>query len=310
VSAATASVGRPAVPWLAIGALLTGVVGLQVLRDRVTPPRPEAPPVLWLQSPALAKRMTLAFADIAADIYWIRAVVHYGSDRRAPDAPYRFALLYPLLDLTTTLDPNFDVAARLGAIFLSEGGAGGPGRTDQALALLEKGRRHDPRRWQYSHDIGFVHYWWRRDYASAAAEFRRASELPDAPNWLRTLAGTTLLESGDRQAARTLWRELRASSDVEWLRRAADYRLAQLQALDDIDALAARVGEAAQRLGRPPRSWADVAAAGVLPGIPADPSGVPYTLDEHGAVTLGAGSALAPLPMLGGRPAPAAPSHS
>jgi hypothetical protein len=106
---------------MAIGLMLAAVVGLQLLRDRVTPPRVESAPLLWLQSPEVARRMTLSFDDIAADLYWVRAIVHYGSERRAPEAPNRFALLYPLLDMTTTLDPNFDVAARLGAVFLSEG---------------------------------------------------------------------------------------------------------------------------------------------------------------------------------------------
>ena len=56
------------------------------------------------------------------------------------------------------------------------------------------------------------------------------------------------MASGDRAAARTLWRELHASADVDWLRRAAEYRLAQLQALDDIDALSQRVSEAGSGL--------------------------------------------------------------
>jgi tetratricopeptide (TPR) repeat protein len=280
--------------------LLPAVIGLQVWRDRVTPPATEAVPMLWVQSPELARRMTLSFDDIAADIYWMRAVVHYGGERRNESAArHRYALLYPLLDMTTTLDPSFDVAARLGAIFLSEGYPGGPGRIDQALALLEKGQRHAPDRWQYAHDIGFVYYWWAKDYATAAKHFRHASELPDAPNWLKTLAGTTLIQSGDRQAARAMWSELGASADVEWLRRTADYRLGQLRALDDIDALTTRVEQARQRLGRMPQSWADVIAARILPAVPTDPTGVPYSLSDSGVVTLGAGSSLAPLPVIG-----------
>ncbi len=86
----------------------------------------------------------LSFTDLAADVYWVRAVVHYGGERRSPAASGRYALLHPLLDMTTTLDPHFDVAARMGAIFLSEGYPGGPGRPDLALELLRKGLRHDP----------------------------------------------------------------------------------------------------------------------------------------------------------------------
>ena len=185
----SAAAPRPAVPWLAIALLLPAVVGLQVWRDRLTPPPTEAAPMLWLQSPELARRMTLSFDDIAADIYWMRAVVHYGGERRSAAADHRYALLYPLLDMTTTLDPSFDVAARLGAIFLSEGYPGGPGRTDQALALLEKGQRHAPDRWQYAHDIGFVHYWWLKDYAAAAEYFRRASLMTERAGVVADVGG-------------------------------------------------------------------------------------------------------------------------
>lgn len=288
---------RPAVPWLVITALLASVVTLQAVRDRITPPPgAEQTPLLWLQSPPLARRLALSFDDLAADIYWMRAIVHYGSERRSTTSAHGYPLLYPLLDMTTSLDPNFDVAARMGAIFLSEGYPGGPGRPDQAIALLEKGQRHDPTRWQYEQDIGFVHYWWLKDYRTAAAHFERAAALPGAPNWLRSLAGTTLLEGGDREAARTLWRELYDTAEVDWMRRTAEYRLAQLRALDDIDALQARVADTARRLGRLPGTWTEVIAAGGVSGVPTDPAGVPYTLDDTGRVGLGAGSSLAPLP--------------
>ena len=258
---AIASDTRPAAPWLLVGILLAGVVTLQVVRDRVAPPIAEAPPMLWLQSPELARRLTLSFDDLAADVYWIRAVVHYGSERRSA-AAHRYALLYPLLDMTTTLDPTFDVAARMGALFLSEGYPGGPGRPDQALALLEKGRRHDPTRWQYVHDIGFVYYWWLKDYGAAATQFERASTLPGAPSWLQDAGRPTLTEGGDREAARKLWRELYASADVDWMRRAAEYRLGQLQALDDIDAPHGAGRRRGPAPGRTPATWAEVVAAG------------------------------------------------
>lgn len=289
---------HPPVPWLRLALLLAAVVGLQLGRDRVTPPAgQDAAPMLWLQSPELARKLTLSFDDLAADVYWMRAVIHYGGERRQA-AGHRYALLYPLLDMTTSLDPHFDVAARLGAIFLSEGYPGGPGRPDQAIALLEKARRQDPTRWQYEHDIGFVHYWWLKDYRSAGLHFQRASAMPGAPLWLKSLAGTTLLDGGDRDAARTLWQELHASADVDWLRRAAEYRLGQLQALDDIDALTALVAEVARRTGRQPQSWQELVAVGALRRVPTDPAGVVYALGPDGRVTLGDGSSLAPLPAL------------
>ena len=278
----------------AVVVLLVTAVSLQALREGIAPPRAAAVPTLWLQSTGVARRLALSFTDLAADVYWMRAVVHYGSERRAPAAPGRYALLYPLLDLTTSLDPHFDVAARLGAIFLSEGYPGGPGRPDQALALLEKGLKNDPNRWQYRHDIGFVHYWWLKDYPEAARQFELASRLPDAPPWLRTMAALTLTKGGDRTGARQLWTELYDTADIDWLREAADYRLRQLAALDDIDALTTIVARGRARARA--LDWGAFVRAGILPAVPTDPAGQPYLLTTDGEVTIDPRSPLAPLP--------------
>lgn len=275
---------------------LAAAIGLQAVRELIAVPRRMVTPTLWLQSPQAARRLMLVFTDLAADVYWIRAVVHYGGERRSSAEDGRYALLYPLLDMTTTLDPHFDVAARLGAIFLSEGYPGGPGRPDQAIALLEKGLRHDPTRWQYRHDIGFVNYWWIKDYKAAAHQFELASQMPGAPLWLRTMAAVTLIKGGDRAGARQLWTELYDTADVEWLRRAATNRLQQLQALDELDALRAVAARFRERTGRDPQAWSDLVRAGLLPGVPADPAGAPYALAAESGVTLAADSPLQPLP--------------
>ena len=282
-----------------LAVLLVVAVTLQATRDQLAPPREPEVPTLWLQSPGATRRVMLSFTDLAADVYWMRAVVHYGGERRSQEASGRYALLYPLLDMTTTLDPHFDVAARMGAIFLSEGYPGGPGRPDQALELLRKGLRNDPHRWQYPHDIGFVHYWWLKDYEAAAREFDQASALPGAPLWLRTMAAVTLTKGGDRASARKLWTELLDTAELDWMRRAATYGLQQLAALDDIDALTAHL---ARLRGRTDRSWLLLIQTGALNGVPVDPTGVPYEIAGDGAVVLGAGSTLAPLPEINATP--------
>src|SRR5207244_6217956 len=114
--------------------------------------------------------------------------------------PSDYANLYPLLDITTSLDPRFNIAYRFGAVFLAEPYPGGPGRPDLAVALLEKGLRERPDKWEYMEDIGFVHYWYIHDSLTAAAWFRKAGEIPGAPWWLRSLAATTLARGGDRRS--------------------------------------------------------------------------------------------------------------
>ena len=205
--------------------------------------------------------------------------------------------LYPFLDLATSLDSRFVVAYRFGAIFLSEPPPGGPGRPDLAIRLLEKGLAATPDRWQYYQDIGFVHYWWTGNYAKAADAFSKGAATPGAPWWMQSLAAVTLAEGGDRKTSRLLWRALSQTADNDWLRRDAQRRLVQLDALDQIDQLQALVARARLAGLTAPWSWVQLLDARILTIIPIDPTGIPYAIDmTSGRVDVGRQSPLWPLP--------------
>lgn len=292
--------GRRAVAGaVAVAALLwAGAMGLQAARDtRYARPDVDAD-VLYFRAGPVVPRLAIGFDGLLADLYWIRAIQHYGDTRlsKRPDKQYR--LLYPLLDLTTTLDPRFTIAYRFGALFLAEPFPDGPGRSDQAIALLERGLKTDPTRWQYAQDIGFVYYWWRQDYAMAARWFDRAAAIEGAPWWLRAMAASTQAQGGDRQSSRQLWRQLLETSEHEWVRNNAQLKLAQLDALDQMDALAGLIQRFQARTGRFPDDWAAIGALGWLRGVPVDPSGTAYVLDrtQPGGVAVAPSSPLYPIP--------------
>ena len=287
-------------PALLVSAFLLwgAAVSLQAWRERHYALPPAAADVLYFRAGSAVPRVALGFDAILADVYWIRAIQHFGGTRRAASGDRSYNLLYPLLDLTTTLDPHFNVAYRFGAIFLTESYPDGPGRPDQAIALLERGLAADPKKWQYAQDAGFVHYWWLRDYKTAAAWFDRASRIEGAPWWLRSLAATTLAEGGDRQSSRRLWQQLYETADDSWVKNNAELRLSQLQALDQIDALAALVRRYTEQFGRPPDSWGALVSMRWLSGVPVDLSGTPFELDpaQDGGVGLSKQSPLSPIP--------------
>ena len=293
-------------------ALLAGAAQLQALRERRYPPATdEVEEIVYMQAGTTARRLAGAYSSLAADLYWIRAIQHYGAtklhltdlQRLAPEPPPLIAappdeyrLLYPLLDLTTTLDPRFNIAYRFGSVFLAEAYPRGPGRPDLAIALLEKGLAVRPDKWEYMEDIGFVHYWYLHDFQAAAAWFQKASDVPGAPWWLRSLAATTLAQGGDRRSSRAMWEAIRASAEIDWLRTDAERRLTQLRALDDMDELQRRVDAFTRRTGQPPASWAVLVRAGDLPGTAVDPTRTPYELVD-GHVRLSHSSPLWPLPV-------------
>ena len=298
----------------AVGVLMTLAIAVAQVRDARYPRPAASRESLSLTSGPAVRRLSLGYGALAADLYWIRAIQYYGALRLRNEGVdpgqagerergSHYQLLYPLLDLTTTLDPRFNIAYRFGAIFLAEPPPGGAGRADLAIQLLEKGLRELPDKWDYMMDIGFVHYWWTRDYRTAADWFERASLVPGAPSWLRALAATTVASGGDRRTSRLMWEQIRQSAEVDWLRRQATWRLMQLQALDDIDALQRLLDRERENGGTPSSEWRALVQVGRLRGIPADPTGVPYEIGAGGRVRLGAASTLRPLPEEPQRPA-------
>jgi hypothetical protein len=280
--------------------LMAVSVAVQMVRDRGWAPFVPPNPAMWLRSGKVADKVFLGYKNLAADVYWMRAVVYYGGQRQRHaqlldqgiKAEANFDLLYPLLDLVTTLDPHFKVAYRFGAIFLTEAYPAGPGRPDLAIALLRRGIDKDNSRWEYMEDIGFVYYWWIKDHKTAAEWFRRAGQQPGAPAWLEPVAATTLAEGGDRESSRMLWTQM-ADSDIEWIRRNALHRLQQLDAMDQIDDLNARIQRYVDREGKRPTDWRQVGIA----KPPVDPSGTPYRINpKTNLIDLGPGSTLFPLP--------------
>ncbi len=197
-------------------------------RDRRYPRSDAETRELYLTSGDTIGRLALGFDAALADVYWIRAVQHYGRDRRLPRYAGRYELLAPLVDITTTLDPHFTTAYVFGAIFLAEPLPNGPDQFDEAVALLEKGLRAEPDAWRYAQYLGFLHFWHRDDRQAAAREFERAASIPGAPVWLKPLAAQMFVEGGDRQAARTLLESL-ALSEESWIRDLAVRRLRELE---------------------------------------------------------------------------------
>jgi hypothetical protein len=295
--------------------LFGAAVALQVCRDRRFPKPEPTVQELYLASGETARRLALSYKAVAADVYWIRAVQYFGRTRLGAVQRPSYDLLYPLLDITTSLDPAFNIAYRFGATFLAEGYPKGPGRPDQAIALLDKGFRQNPHRWEYLYDKAFVYYWWYRDAKGAAHWFAEAGKVPDSPEWLPGLAAFMLSQSTDRQRSRVLWEQIYRDSEHQYMRANAELRLRQLDALDLMDRLNALLERFEREIGSRASTWAPLVRRGWLRGEPLDPAGTPFVIDRDGRATVSRDSALYPLPLERAhaprlQPAPGAGDHA
>jgi tetratricopeptide (TPR) repeat protein len=279
-------------------ACFAAAVTVQYLRERWLPPPRVDESMLYVESGSAMSRLALAYDDLLADLYWIRAVQYFGGQTLAERARLEQDLLYPMLDIATTLDPYFNIVYRFGAVFLAEGYPDPPGRPDLAIKLLEKGFAANPTRWQYLYDAAFVHYWWLRDFRAASEWFTRASRVPGSPEWMPGLAASTLARGGNREGARFVWQQVYDTAEAPYMRDTARHNLVQLDIMDELDALNRALDRLRAAGGPPVTTWEPLAARGWLRrNPPLDPGGVPYEIDPAtGRARLSSNSPYHPLP--------------
>ncbi len=265
-------------PGFTIGALLLTVVAVQSRIDESFGQYRSTEEILYIDNPRVLKKLLVGFENVTADLYWLRTVQYFGGKRR--DANNKnYDLLEPLLRITVTLDPRFKIAYTYGATFLSEPFPQGAGMPSKGIALIDDGIRQHPGHWRFYLDKGFIYYWYLRDFDKAAEILLEGAKLEGAPFWMKTAAGRTLVEGGNRQTARGLWQVLHDTAETPQQRDNAAIHLRQLDALDQLDTLRRAAALFLERTGRFPQTWAELISSGLLRAMPIDPTGAPYVLD-------------------------------
>ncbi len=264
--------------------MLVMVAGAVGALSRVDLYRPEArlEDVLYIPSAKVLKRMSLGYNGLVADIYWTRAVQYFGWRHKRRDTDYH--LLYPLLDITTELDPQLLVAYRFGGTFLAQQPPDGAGQPDKAAELLERGIKANPDEWKLYYDLGFLEAMERQDYAAAASAFEKGSELPNAHPFLKIMAAQMAQHGGDLATARMMWQTTYATTEDPALRMNAEMHLKALEVDETVPKLEEAVRLFKEKTSKQPTTFFPLVQAGYLRHIPLDPLGRPYKLLPDGRV--------------------------
>jgi hypothetical protein len=279
--------------WLLLIILPLGFAGVWQLQQRIDVQRAalhQENDELVLRSGKLIRAMSLEYAPLMADIYWTRAVQYYG-DKRARHDP-NFDLLWPLLDVTTTLDPNLLVAYRFGSTFLSEPAPRGAGHPELGIHLLQRGIKANPDYWRLYEDLGFIYYFELKDYAKASAAFAEGSRNPDAKIWMKVMAARIAAEGESLSTSVFLWNEVYQSAKDPEVKKNALTHLQLLKVQEDCRQLNVLADEYQKRTGRRPDRVSELIQAGMLSRLPVDPMGYPYVFGPDGKAALNLDSPL------------------
>ena len=239
---------------------------------------------LLVTSPRLLKIASLEYAPLLADIYWTRAVQYYGGKHAANDP--NLMLLWPMLDIATTLDPQLLPAYRFGGMFVSDNPPRGAGRPDLAVQLMERGIQANPDYWRFYEDLGFIYYISLKDYAKASEAFLQGSKNPNAALWMKAMAAKIAAEGESLETSAFLWNEIYQTAKDKDTKQGALEHLQLVEVQMDIRRLNQLADEYETRYGKRATRIAQLVQAGLLRGLPGDPRGYPYEFGDDGQARL------------------------
>lgn len=214
--------GISTIAFLLAGAVLVGAVA-PLHWEALSGAEPSmAERALFLPPPEALRVASLGFNNVAADVIWLLTIQYIGghifTERNLPD-------LFRLIDTVVTLDPHFVEAYTLGALFMNYRGGNVPG----AIALLERGARANPTRWEPSHDLARTYLLDLKDYPKALHWFEITNRLPGRPHYVPRFIARLYAKTGERETALEWWQTIRDSATNDWVRDIAEREIAKLE---------------------------------------------------------------------------------
>jgi hypothetical protein len=302
---------RHALPFVALAACAIALFPLQRWIDARVPPDRADEKTIYVTNGDNLKVFALGYDSLLSDVYWIRAIQFLGSevlaDRTVLNTPRgRLDPLYPLIDVSTTLDPRGIPQYRFGGFFVHDYVDMESGRK-----LLEKGIRANPENFRLYQDLAYLS-WSDGDCDTASRYYAMGAAIPGSPEWMKDMSATILAKCGRTDLTIELLTRQYESTDDPRVREELAVLLEGYQALFEVQYLAYEAGLFRNRTGAFPTSLAQLARTlEPIPGAPriqldrtgapADPNGTPYLYDPAtGAVTTDPNSIVLPNPRAGG----------
>lgn len=283
----------------AASVVILGFTGVFLLsnfleKNRIALPEAYQDSDLALQGKRL-KGFALGAEGLLADWYWVQSLQYLGNKIDQSESDYinvedlsslNPRLLYPYLDNATDLDPKFMAAYSYGAIVLPAVDR------SKAIQLTEKGIANNPEAWRLFQYLGYIH-WRSKSYEKAAEVYDRGSLIAGVPPFMKMMAAAMRTEGGSRDTARAMYQQMFDEAENQQTRSNAEFRLWEIDSLEERDAIRSALKKFADANGRCPRLLKEI-----LPLLRTielsggkdfrmdasnnlvDPTGAPYILDE------------------------------
>jgi len=255
-----------------------GVVALKLRSEEIVRRELPGSSLRFLPSGRTLKAVSFGYSSLLADIIYIWAIQYYSD----PSIGDRFSRLDHIFGVISDLDPKYSEPYLIGALIAAYE-ARDPGL---ALKVLDRAMDKNPDDWIYPFEAGHYAQMMMKDYRLAQDYYRRAMELPGAPDIARRLYANALFRSEDLDSAWKTWLEVYTTATDDRIRKIASNHLYQVKASLDTRLINEAVARFRDRFGRPPLSLEQLVSSGLLKSLPRDLDDTPYVYDpETGETT-------------------------
>lgn len=182
--------------------------------------------LLYIPSGKYLQPLALGYDQLLADLLWMKTLSYFGGQYMT-DKEYPW--LFHILNLIIDLDPRFGFPYYFGGTVLSLEA----NQVDRANKILERGMEAYPEKWNYPFIIGFNYFYHEKDAAKAAPYIEKASVLPNAPAFLKTMVGNLYAKAGKKQIAVNFYREAYRNTNDELIRQRIRERIDEILAEEE-----------------------------------------------------------------------------
>lgn len=179
--------------------------------------------IRYLPSPEVLRIGAFGYDEIVADFLWLKLILYYGESRKGE---HELDFFEELANTVVSLDPLYKEGYRFSALVLSQD----MGDPEAGIRLLERGMRAMPRDWWLPFEAGFIEYVTRMDDEQAYRWFKRAADVPGAPEFPRRFAAFVASRAGDLEVSIVLYKTIAETTTDKYQREDALSKVAELEA--------------------------------------------------------------------------------
>lgn len=248
-----------------------GILALKLRSEEIARARTADSGLRFLPPGRYLKALSLGYSPLLADIIYIWAIQYYSD----PSIVDRYSRLDHIFGVISELDPKYSEPYLVGALIAAYE-ARDPGL---ALKVLDRAMEKNPDDWVYPFEAGHYAQMMMKDPVRAREYYRRAKDLPGAPDIARRLYADALFKSEDYETSWKTWLEVYASAADDRVRKIATNHLYQVKAARDITSIREALERYRERFGRRPMNLEQLVRSGLLKSLPRDLDDREYVYD-------------------------------